>query len=563
MVLNKRFIMLVLFGLVFISNTLLAQNNLVSKENLRQHVYALADDSMGGRNTATAGGAMAARYISAAFRNVGLLPKQPNQSYVQDFEYFAGKIYSNKNKLIIGKSALVAQKDYDVLNNASNGNISTKLIYVGNGIVIPGKIDDYNGKANVSGMAFLIDIATPKEIGAHSEDYKQTELTIRIETAIKKGAAAIIFFSSDSNEVLKPNLKERAKECGVPLVFLKQKPNESELNNPNTKVVLSVNLMKEQKTSQNIIGFIDNKSKNTIVIGAHYDHLGLGEDGNSLYKGAPAIHNGADDNASGVASIIELARKIKAEYNTYKKYNYMFLAFSGEELGLYGSKAFVDNLSNQIDSQNIDCMINLDMVGRLSNKDKNLEINGVGSSPSFDTILDAVSLNDLRIKKGLSGIGPSDHSSFYLKNIPVLHFFTGQHEDYHKPTDDAEKVNIDGMQKVCEYILLTIQEIEKRDKLSFTKTKQDSSAAPRYKISLGIIPDYMYDGDGLRIDGVSDGRPAQKAGLQKGDIVLQLGENKVGDMSGYMKALSEFKKGDETTVIIKRGKEMMSFKVIF
>jgi membrane-associated protease RseP (regulator of RpoE activity) len=208
-------------------------------------------------------------------------------------------------------------------------------------------------------------------------------------------------------------------------------------------------------------------------------------------------------------------------------------------------------------------MINLDMVGRLSNKDKNLEINGVGSSPSFDTILDAVSLNDLRIKKGLSGIGPSDHSSFYLKNIPVLHFFTGQHEDYHKPTDDAEKVNIDGMQKVCEYILLTIQEIEKRDKLSFTKTKQDSSAAPRYKISLGIIPDYMYDGDGLRIDGVSDGRPAQKAGLQKGDIVLQLGENKVGDMSGYMKALSEFKKGDETTVIIKRGKEMMSFKVIF
>ncbi len=560
---KKQQVFFTLILLFFYRDTVFAQNNLVSQELLKKHVFALADDSMGGRNTATLGGEMAARYIQNEYKNIGLTPKSTSNSYLQDFVFFAEKIYVHKNEVHSGKIKLIPKEDYDVLNNSSNGNISAMAIDVKNGIEIPGKINDYIGKENLAGKIFLIDISTPKEITTHDENFKLTELSVRIETAIKKGASAVLFYSTDPNESLNPNLRTRAKECGIPLVFLKKRDTEQELLTQHTKVKVVVNLKKNQKTSQNILGYIDNHSKYTIVIGAHYDHLGLGENGNSLYRGTPSIHNGADDNASGVASIIELARKIKGEEETYKNYNYLFVSFSGEELGLYGSKSFVDNMSNQIDSLKIDCMINLDMVGRLGNKEKNLEINGVGSSPSFDTIINSISMENIRVKKGLGGIGPSDHSSFYLKNIPVLHFFTGQHEDYHKPSDDAEEVNIAGMQNVCEYILLTLQQIEKRGKLSFTKTKEDSASTPRFKISLGIIPDYMYEGEGLRIDGVSDGKPAQKAGLLRGDVILQLGEVIVGDMNNYMKALAQFKKGDETVVVVKRGKETLKISLLF
>ncbi len=188
----------------------------------------------------------------------------------------------------------------------------------------------------------------------------------------------------------------------------------------------------------------------------------------------------------------------------------------------------------------------------------------MGTSPSWDTIINSISFANIRVKKGLEGIGPSDQTSFYLKNIPVLHFFTGQHEDYHRPSDDADKVNYEGMQTVCDYILQTIDEINMRGKLAFTKTKEDNNEnTPRFKVTLGIIPDYMFDGEGLRIDGVSEGRPADKGGLLKGDIIVQMGEIKVEDMNSYMKALGQFKKGDETVVRVKRGTEEVSTKVIF
>jgi hypothetical protein len=204
------------------------------------------------------------------------------------------------------------------------------------------------------------------------------------------------------------------------------------------------------------------------------------------------------------------------------------------------------------------------MVGRLSTKDKNVEINGVGSSPSFDTIIKSISIENIRVKEGMEGIGPSDHTSFYLKNIPVLHFFTGQHEDYHKPSDDADKINFEGMQSVCNYILQTIEQINKRGRLSFTKTKESTNEnTPRFKVTLGIIPDYMFDGKGLRIDGISDGKPAQKAGLQKGDIILKMGETTIDDMTSYMKALGLYKKGDEVNVKVQRGRELVETKAIF
>ena len=303
-------------------------------------------------------------------------------------------------------------------------------------------------------------------------------------------------------------------------------------------------------TGTNIIGFIDNNAKETIVVGAHYDHLGYGSEG-SLYRGEDkAIHNGADDNASGVAVMLNLASKLK---NSDKGNNYLFMAFSGEEMGLLGSNYFVKNATINTDS--INYMINMDMVGRLK-QDSTLAVYGVGTSPIFKQVISASNKN-FKIIENESGVGPSDHTSFYLNDIPVLHFFTGQHEDYHKPSDDSEKLNYEGMEIISNYIFDIITDLDDNGELAFRKTKNESEETPRFKVTLGVVPDYMFDGEGMRIDGVSEDKPAQKAGLEKGDIVVQLGEHEVKDMMGYMKALSKFEKGNTTTVKVNRnGKEV-------
>ena len=302
-------------------------------------------------------------------------------------------------------------------------------------------------------------------------------------------------------------------------------------------------------TGRNVVGFIDNKAKNTVIIGAHFDHLGYGGDG-SLYRDSiKAIHNGADDNASGVALLLNLASKLK---NTNTSNNYVFIAFSGEEMGLLGSNYFVKNPT--FDIKEVSYMINMDMVGRL--KDSALAIYGTGTSPIFKQTLKSHN-NDFKLVMKESGVGPSDHTSFYLADLPVLHFFTGQHNDYHKPSDDTETLNYEGMESISTYIFNIISDLNDNGKLAFRKTKNESEENPRFKVGLGVIPDYMYDGKGMRVDGVSEGKPAIAAGIKKGDIVIELGGNKVTDMMSYMKALSAFKKGDKTTVILTRsGKEV-------
>ncbi|MDA0313844.1 MAG: M28 family peptidase [Bacteroidetes bacterium] len=308
-------------------------------------------------------------------------------------------------------------------------------------------------------------------------------------------------------------------------------------------------------TGRNVIAFLDKKADKTIVIGAHFDHLGMGGEG-SLHRGEKAIHNGADDNASGTAALLALAKIFK--YETLKS-NILFVAFSGEENGLWGSNYFVKTPTLELKTVNY--MINMDMVGRL-NQEKSLAIYGVGTSPSFTTILDPINTDSLKLVPSESGVGPSDHTSFYLQDLPVLHFFTGQHADYHKPSDDADKINYEGLVKVVRYISRLIAQLDGESKLAFTKTK-DSSDSPRFTVSMGVVPDYLYDGKGMRVDGVSEGKPAQAAGLQKGDIVIQLGDSTINDMMGYMRALSIFKKGDSTQVVVERVGQKISVKVKF
>jgi membrane-associated protease RseP (regulator of RpoE activity) len=237
------------------------------------------------------------------------------------------------------------------------------------------------------------------------------------------------------------------------------------------------------------------------------------------------------------------------------------MAFSGEEKGLWGSNYFCKNPT--IDLTKVNYMINMDMVGRL-NSEKRLAINGVGTSPEWMKILPGLA-GEMTLVTSESGVGPSDHTSFYNVNIPVLHFFTGQHEDYHKPSDDADKINISGMLQIRTMLLNLIGKLETMERIAFTKTKDETSSpsasAGDFKVTLGVIPDYLYDGQGMRIDGTKEGKPAHTAGLIKGDIVKKIGDNEISDMKTYMQALSKFEKGQTTPVTIERNGETMIFQV--
>ena len=316
---------------------------------------------------------------------------------------------------------------------------------------------------------------------------------------------------------------------------------------------------KEARSGKNVIGYIDNGAEVTVVIGGHYDHIGMGNFG-SRHAGEPMIHNGADDNASGIAALIYIADYLKK--SDLKNNNYMFIAFSGEEMGLYGSKNFVN--APTIALENINYMLNMDMIGRL-NDEKVLSVNGVGTSPSWKETLEKINVAEINAKTSESGIGPSDHTSFYSKGIPVLHFFSGQHNDYHKPEDDSHLINFQGIYEISLYILAIVKNLDGAGKLAYTKTKDESESrkAAKFKVTLGVMPDYVFDGYGMRIDGVLDGKPAQKGGLEDGDIVIKIGDTEVKDIYGYMEGLSKYKVGDTAKVVVMRGDKKIEKEVTF
>ncbi len=310
---------------------------------------------------------------------------------------------------------------------------------------------------------------------------------------------------------------------------------------------------------RNVVGFLDNGAAHTVIIGAHYDHLGLGHDHNSLDPEPHGkIHNGADDNASGTAGVLELARLLSAN-GKKEQYNYLFICFSGEELGLVGSKKFTERPT--IDLSKVHYMINMDMIGRLDPA-KGLVIGGVGTAPDFVPTLQNLRF-DYKIKYDSAGIGPSDHTSFYLRNIPVLFFFTGQHSDYHKPSDDVELIQLEGVGKVLRYVYQVIEQLDNKPKLVWQEVKTKDNDSPRFTVTLGIMPDYTFDGKGVFIDAVREGKPAQVAGIMKHDIITKMDDVDISDVQGYMKALSSYKKGDTARVTVRRGEEVITFDVQF
>ena len=407
-----------------------------------------------------------------------------------------------------------------------------------------------------------MECSTPEGDSPHSKYGPFADLKTRIETAKNKGAIAIIFTNTSANaEDLKANLDINSPTFDIPVIFVKSASLKKNWRTEFNVATINSHLDKLALTGYNVAAFIDNGAPYTVVMGAHFDHLGYGEYGNSLYRGDPAIHNGADDNASGTAAVLELARYFQKN-GIKEKNNYLFLNFSGEELGLVGSKYWVSHPT--IDTNKINFMVNMDMVGRYDNE-KGMEISGLGTSPDAFNFIRNLLFDSLKFKLGENGTGPTDHTSFYYANIPVLNFFTGTHEDYHKPSDDADKINYAAEASIVQLIAAIVKELDDDEApLPFAKTKEtDTADIPQFKVRLGIIPDYLFDGTGLRVDGVDEGKPAALAGIKKGDIIIAIGEYQVADIMSYMKALAAFQKGDSAPIIVKRGDLNVELKATF
>ena len=515
--------------------------------HLQKHIGVLAADSLEGRRTGTAGEQKAIAYIRNFYEKLGIPPANLPTGYFQPFEVDEGKTMGSSALSIDGKP-LEAGKDFFPMVWSANG-----------------KMDAHSAPAlREAGQPWWHDVKEDIDANAQNPHFVLDEqLKTLAKTAASKGATALLLFNSGiTPDSLAFNKKDRSETATIPVVYVKTGaflPTDNAAQN-QLHVAGEIALLPKRRNGYNVAAFLNNGAEKTIVLGAHLDHLGYGEDENSRHTGAPAIHNGADDNASGTAALLELARLLKAQ--PIAGANILFVHFSGEELGLYGSKHFADHCP--IPTNQILAMINMDMVGRLSDSSRALTVGGVGTATAWPALLNASAHPEFLLKIDSSGTGPSDHTSFYRKNIPVLFFFTGLHTDYHKPSDDAQSINYTGEALIVRYIAEIVKGIPAQQaNLAFTKTREQSMGTGRFKVSMGIMPDYTFAGTGVRADGVIDGRAAQKAGLQAGDIIVQLGEHLVTSVETYMQALNRFEKGQATTVTVKRGSEVKELPLTF
>ncbi len=546
--------------LAFVCSAVLVQAQKLKKEDkqlitsLQQHVQYLADDKLQGRRTGTQGEKLAAEYIKNEFSAMGLQPKGSN-GFFQPFEVNEGKQVNPSTHLIINGASLELNKEFFPLAYSSNASLEA----------LPSLA------LQEPGVPWFFDLKEMLEAAAANPHFDASQaLKAKAKELKEKGATALfVYNSSPINDGFSFDGKDRSETLPLPIVYITRPAVAKYLNDPSATldIKLKTDISEKKRSGTNVIGYIDNGAPTTVVLGAHFDHLGLGEDGNSReVENKGQIHNGADDNASGTAALIELARLLKN--SKLKNSNYLFIAFSGEELGLYGSKYFTEHPS--VDLGSVNYMINMDMVGRLNETTRTVTVGGYGTSPAWGNLYHA------KGKKGLyseslvfrydsSGTGPSDHTSFYLKNIPVLFYFTGLHSDYHKPTDDYDKINYTGQMHLVRHIYSVIQASDRqKERLVFTKTREaQTTSSARFSVSMGIMPDYTFSGAGVRVDGVSEGKPAQKAGIKTGDIITSLNDIAIGSMESYMQALGKFKKGDKAVVNYTREGKTFSTTVEF
>ena len=593
---TRRFLQL---GLLFIIASVAFAQTDPSASRLQQHVSYLASDALDGRRTGTAGANDAARYIAGEFARLGLKPAAAGPAtrrgsrimarYLQQFPYVAGIELGQQNAFLIGGTQrLTVREEWMPLSFSTNASVSGSIVFVGFGIKAPElNHDDYQG-VPVSGNIALALAGTPDSDNPHGKFFRYVDVHLKAIAARDAGAKALLLITNEPD--FKKALLARLEvdllggDVRLPVATVSQQAlaklapqltlselqqlasakQQSTLKPVAGPFTLTTELVRKEVPAYNVVGVLEGSDRllknETIVIGAHYDHLGRGGSG-SLAPRSGEIHHGADDNASGTAGVLELAR-VLTEQRPRPKRTIVFIAFGGEEEGLLGSNYYVNHPATPLNS--VVAMINMDMIGRM--KDRKLVIGGVGTAKEWRDIIAQGTADPARkfeLTLNEDGFGPSDHSSFYGKEIPVLFFWTGTHNDYHKPTDTSEKINYQDQTRILNLVSYIVRHLDSADKrVTYTKAKTDP--APRtggFRVYLGTIPNYADSNDGLLIDGVRDDSPASKAGLKAGDRIVKIGTREVKNVYDYTYALGEMKAGEEYVIEIIRGTDRLTLKI--
>jgi hypothetical protein len=572
------------------------KNSEITAKDIKAHVFYLASDAMKGRFTGTKEEQLAGEYISSQFKSYGLLPLI-NGSYFQSFPFIEKVELTNSNSLTIETNKkrrnLKVKKEFITAPFSGKRNISTTLVFVGYGISASKlNYDDYAG-IDVTGKVVIALRHHPEHDNAKSEFERYSSYRQKASAARDKGAAGIIFVNgfqpkNDEDQLMelrydgagsikdfsvlqiKRNILDNLlKAETVNLIEIQKmidqtkKPYSFPLN--NSKVTLSTEVKEVEKVGRNVIGVLEGSDpvlKNEyLVIGAHYDHLGIDHlRTSSMYKGSePQIHNGADDNASGTTGLLELAEKFGAHKNDLKR-SIIYIAFSGEELGILGSTYFTNNSPVPMDK--IVAMFNMDMVGRL-NEERALTVIGAGTSSAWKSLLNEKNKYNFKLALNDGGSGGSDHQAFTNKNIPVLFLFTGTHTDYHKPSDDADKINFAGQTDVINYVYSIADAVQKFDiRPDFVKVEEPAQRnIPRSRVAVGTVPEFGFNGNGYKVSGVTEGGPAAKGGMKPGDIIIKFGSKTVNNIYDFMYAMGEFAPGDKVDVVVLRDSKEVTLNL--
>jgi aminopeptidase YwaD len=570
----------------------------ITADDLRVHVRYLASDELEGRASGSAGNRKAAEYIAAELNRYGVKPAGTDGGYVQPFSFVSAVKLGSGNALTIERSnqpAQVLQPDVDFrpLGFSSSATITGQLVFAGYGISAPDKgYDDYRA-IEANGKVVVILRYGPDGDSPRSEFVRYTSLREKARMARDKGAAGILLVTGPMNDseddLLKLAFDQVAGNSGIPIVTVKRsfisplltsggrdlrtlqdsiKASRAPQSFPieGAGVSLTTDVQTVTAKTANIIGVLEGNDDalkgEVLVLGAHMDHLGYGgPNSGSTRPDTIAIHNGADDNASGTAALLELAQKFGTTKNQLKR-TIVFTFFSAEELGTLGSVYYVNHPSFPL-TQTV-AMLNMDMVGRLENR--SLTVGGSGTSPAWNALLSKYNADSsFTLTLEPDGFGPSDHASFYGKNIPVLFFFTGTHADYHKPSDDWNRINYSGEEKITRYIYSVARDVAGQTerplyaRVESSASRSSAGDTRSFSVTLGIVPDFGQSSEGMKVSAVQPNRPAEKAGLKAGDIIIRMAGKKTLNIYDYMGVLGELKPGDEVQVEVLRDGKPMTF----
>jgi len=570
----------------------------LSSSRYFEHVKYLASDDMKGRGDGSPELDKAADYIASQFKNSGLRPMGDNNTYFQKFELTTGAQLGTHNELQVSTSPLKVTEDFVPIVFSNTATFDAPLVFVGYGITAPEfHYDDYAG-IDAKGKIVVVLRHEPQETDPKSP-FDGTNFTRHASfvnkaiNAKQHGAQGIIFITdlSHTDEQVGPATRtEETDDLGIPGIHAKRdpllnvfkaagkdiaaiqkqidadlKPESFEL--PNSRAHISTDIVRTRKTVRNVVAGIQGSDptlrEEWVVIGAHYDHLGLGDRSSLAPSQIGQIHHGADDNASGTSGVLELARLAARNKGEWKR-SVLFMTFAGEELGLLGSSNFVNHPT--IPLKNVVGMINMDMIGRINND--RLFVGGVGTSPSFKGWLEEFNKQSVHLQLDYSdsGYGSSDHTSFNAKKIPVLFFFSGLHTDYHKPSDTYDKINSNGAIKVLSLVYMMADKIANEPKrLEYAEVQQPQQAASGggggYGPYFGSVPDFRDDLKGVLFADVQNNSPAAKAGLKTGDLMVEFDGKPIENLYDFTYALRSKQPGDMVVVVVKRNGQTVKVDV--